>query len=408
MKKFFVLWSSQAFSIFGSSIVGFALAWYLARETGSATVLSMAMVANLLPQVVLGPFFGPFIDRWDRKKIIIFSDLFTALLTLLLVVLFSTNTVQVWHIYVIMAGRALGNDFQLTALRASISMIVPEKHLLRANGMNQILRGATNIIAPAAGALLMDALKMQWVLSVDIITVIIAVGCLVPLAIPQPPLTVPVIKRNYFVDLKQGFGYITSRRGLLYLIIIDGVLSFFAAPANALLPLFVTNYFGGDVLKLGWLQTAAGIGIITGGFIIGAWAGFKKRIVTTLVFIMVQAIAVFIFGFATENVFYLALSLRLISGLAGSILIASWQAILQSVVAKDMQGKVFSLENSFAPLMMLLSLAIAGPITDIIDLRAIWYISAAVIFIITGLAFFSRDLMNIENKKTEKPLTTGI
>jgi MFS transporter, DHA3 family, macrolide efflux protein len=402
LKKFFVLWSSQAFSIFGSSIVGFALAWYLANETGSATILSTAMLMNILPGVLAGPFIGPFIDRWNRKQIIIFSDLFTALMTLLLVVLFSTNTVQVWHIYVLMAARALGSTFQLTALRASISMIVPEKNLVRANGLFQILRGATNIIAPAAGAFLMDALKMQWVLSVDIITVIIAVGCLIPMAIPQLPRTIPVIKRNYFVDLKQGFEYITSRRGLLYLIILDGVLSFFAAPANALLPLFVTNYFSGDVLKLGWLQTATGIGIITGGLIIGAWAGFKRRIVTTLAGIMVQAIAVFIFGFTTGSVFYLALALRLVSGLTGSILIASWQAILQSVVAKDMQGKVFSLENSFAPLMMPLSLAIAGPITDIIDLRAIWYVSAAVIFIITGLAFFSRDLMNIESQKTSE------
>src|SRR4030042_3672447 len=111
MKKFFVLWSSQAFSIFGSSVVGFALAWYLAKETGSATVLSMAMLANLLPQVVLGPFIGPFIDRWNRKKILIYSDLVTALLTLVLVVLFYTGAIQTWHIYVIMFCRSTGGSF---------------------------------------------------------------------------------------------------------------------------------------------------------------------------------------------------------------------------------------------------------------------------------------------------------
>ena len=104
MKKFFVLWSSQAASMFGSSVVGFALAWYLTKETGSATILATAMMVNFIPPFVLGPFIGPFIDRWNRKKIMIFGDLATMLLTLALVVLFYTNTIQIWHIYVVMAG----------------------------------------------------------------------------------------------------------------------------------------------------------------------------------------------------------------------------------------------------------------------------------------------------------------
>ncbi len=136
MKKFFVLWSSQAASMFGSSVVGFALAWYLARETGSATILSTAMLVNILPVVLLGPFMGPYIDRWSRKKIIIYSDLVTTLLTLVLVVLFYTGTIQVWHIYTIIAGRAAGGALQMPALQASIPMIVPQKQLVRVDGFN--------------------------------------------------------------------------------------------------------------------------------------------------------------------------------------------------------------------------------------------------------------------------------
>jgi DHA3 family macrolide efflux protein-like MFS transporter len=278
-------------------------------------------------------------------------------------------------------------------------MIVPEKYLVRANGFNQMLRGATNIVAPAAGAFLMDALEIQWVLSVDIITAVIAVICLLPLVIPQPLRFVSVIRPGYFTEMKQGFRFITSRRGLFYLITLDGVLSFFAAPANALLPLFVAQYFGGDVLKLGWLQTAAGTGIVAGGLIMGVWGGFKRRIVTTLVSIMVQAVALFIFGFIPESLFFLALALSLISGLTGAMLIAPWQAILQSVVAKEMQGRVFSLEGSLSRLMIPLSLAVAGPVADAIGLRAIWWVSAAIIFMITGAAFFSQDIMTVEDQK---------
>jgi len=207
MKKFFVIWASQAASIFGSSIVGFALAWYLTKETGSATVLATAMLLNFLPQVFLGPFIGPFIDRWNRKLIIIFADLFTALLTLALVLLFLTETIQVWHIYVAMIGRAIGGTFQWPAISASIPIIVPEKHLARANGLNMTLQGIINIISPPAGAFLMEALPMQSVLSVDIITAAIAITCIIPLAIPQPPRTTLSAKPNIIGDMAQGFRY---------------------------------------------------------------------------------------------------------------------------------------------------------------------------------------------------------
>lgn len=202
--------------------------------------------------------------------------------------------------------------------------------------------------------------------------------------------------------MKQGFRYVTSWRGLLYLVLFFTILSFFSAPSNALLPLFVTNYFGGDVLKLGWLQTAAGVGVITGGLIMGVWSGFKRRMVTILVSIMVQAVSVFIFAFTTESLFFLALALRLISGLMSAMLNAPLGAILQSVAAKEMQGRVFALQNSLMGIMMPLSLAIAGPVADVVGLRTIWYVSAAAIFTVTGLAFFSRDLMNIEDNKIDE------
>jgi DHA3 family macrolide efflux protein-like MFS transporter len=385
--------------MFGSAVVGFALAWYLARETGSAPILSTAMLVNLTPHIVLGPFIGPLIDRWDRRKILICSDIVTALLTLVLVVLFYMDTIQIWHIYVIMFGRSTGESFQRTALSASIPMIVPEKHLARANGLNQTLLGAINIVAPLAGAFLMEALKMQWVLSVDIITAIIAVVCLIPLAIPQPPRTNPLDKPGYFTDLRHGFRYITSWRGLAFLTILIAVLNFFAAPVNALFPLFVRNFLGGNVLNLGYLMAANSVGLVAGGLIMGAWGGFKQRIITVLIFIMVQGMAAFILGFTTESLFFLALAMLLVSGVSGAMFRASITAILQSVVAKDMQGRVFSLQFSLGGLMNPLALAIAGPVADAIGLRTIWYVAGAVIFTLPGILFFFRDVMNIENRK---------
>jgi DHA3 family macrolide efflux protein-like MFS transporter len=165
IKTFFVLWSSQAISLIGSAVVEFALAWYLTKETGLATILATAMLVALIPQIILGPLIGPFIDRWNRKTIMIFSDLAITLMTVGLVILFLTHTIQIWHIYVAMAGRAIGQAFQFPAMMAAIPNIVPKKHLSRATGLNQTLQGAVGIAAPPLGAFLMELLPMQKVLA---------------------------------------------------------------------------------------------------------------------------------------------------------------------------------------------------------------------------------------------------
>ena len=401
MKKFFVLWSSQAASLFGSAVVQFALAWYLAKTTGSATVLSTALIVAVIPSIVLGPFVGPFIDRRNRKKIIIFADLFIALLTLVLVILFYTKAIQVWHIYAIMAGRSIGDTFQGPALWASIPMIVPEKHLVRANGLYQMLQNAIKIVAPIAGAFLMETLLMQWVLSVDIITAIIAVGCLLPLMIPQPPHTTLAVKPNYFGEMKQGFRYIWSRPGLAILIGMVALLIFFAMPGSNLIPILVKEHLGGDVIKLGWLGMASGIGGITGGLLLGVWGGFKKRMLTAFLGFLIMIPCSIGLGLTSINYFYTTVIAMLFMGVGLAFVNAPLTAIMNKVIAKDMQGRVFSLYGSIVTLMIPLGLVIAGPVADAFGIRSLYFIASAAWLIILPLAVLSKPLMNLENQKAE-------
>jgi len=205
MKKFFVIWISQAASLLGSSVVNFALAWYLTQETGSATILATATMIAILPQIILGPLIGPYIDRWDRKKIIIISDSFVALVTAGLVALFFTEAIQIWHIYIAMIARSVGGTFHFPSIAASIPLIVPEKHLARVAGLNQMLGGIINIIGPPAGALLMETLPIYGVLAVDIVTAIIAVGLISLIGIPKPLRTTLVEKASVISDMMQGF-----------------------------------------------------------------------------------------------------------------------------------------------------------------------------------------------------------
>jgi DHA3 family macrolide efflux protein-like MFS transporter len=405
MKKFFVLWSSQAASLFGSAVVQFALAWYLARETGSATVLSTALIVAIIPQIILGPFVGPLVDRWSRKYIMIFADLFITLLTVVLIILFYTGTIQIWHIYVIMAGRSIGDAFQNPALSASIPMIVPEKHLVRANGLFQMLQSAIKIVAPLAGAFCMEVLEMQWVLSIDVATAIVAVACLLPLAIPQPPRTTLPVKVNYFSEMKQGFTYIWSRPALGMLIGMVALLIFFATPAAMLFPVLVKNHLEGNVLMLGWITSASGIGGILGGLLIGAWGGFKKRIYTALLGFAIMIPCSIGVGLTSVNIFYSTTILAMIfMGIGNAFVNAPLAAIMNAVVAKDIQGRVFAIYGSIVTLMMPLGLVIAGPVADAFDIRSLYFIASAAWFIILLLALMSKPLMNVENLKAEEAL----
>ncbi len=406
MRTFFILWISQAVSLLGSALVEFALAWYLTMETGSATVLAVAMLMALVPQIVLGPIIGPLVDRWNRKQIMILADTAIALVTIGLVVLFAAGAIQVWHIYLAMVLRSIGQSFHFPAMLASIPLIVPEQHLARAAGLNQMLQGVVTIAAPPAGAFLIGLLPMYGVLAVDIATAVIAVSCLFFIPIPQPELTTRT-GSSPLKDMVDGFKYIFTSPGLLALTVLCSVIVFFIMPAFTLLPILVTDHLGGDVLKLGWLNSAFGIGMIAGGLLLGVWPGFKKRIVTTLAGTLVMSGAAFFLGFTTLALYPLVLAACFIVGAGMSAGNAPIMAIANSVVARDMQGRFFSIFNALTAALTPLGLAIAGPVADAIGIRPLYFISGGVIFLATLVSFFVPALMNIETNFVPGKLDTG-
>ncbi|MCK4977843.1 MAG: MFS transporter, partial [Anaerolineales bacterium] len=165
---FFTIWTGQAFSLLGSQLVQFALIWWLTKTTGSATVLATASLVGLLPQVLLGPIAGTFVDRWSRRVTMIIADGIIALATVLLAYLFWSGVVQIWHVYLLMFVRSMAGSFHWPAMQASTSLMVPKEHFSRIQGLNQILNGGMNIISAPLGALLLEVLSIQGVLSIDV------------------------------------------------------------------------------------------------------------------------------------------------------------------------------------------------------------------------------------------------
>jgi DHA3 family macrolide efflux protein-like MFS transporter len=180
---------------------------------------------------------------------------------------------------------------------------------------------------------------MYGVLSVDIITAVIAVACLLMLIIPRLERTTLAARVNYFNDIKQGLGYIWSRRGLAMLIGLMAILAFFAMPAGMLIPVLVNEHLGGDVLKLGWLVSASGIGGIAGGLLLGALGGFNKRMLTAFLGFLIMIPCSIGLGFTSVSIFYTTIASAFFMGVGISFVSASMTAIMNSVIAKDVQGQ---------------------------------------------------------------------
>ena len=231
----------------------FALVWWLTKTTGSPAVLATATFVALLPNVFLGPFAGALVDRWNRRKVMILADTSIAFATLGLVLLFWSGHIQIWHVYMIMFIRALGNTFHWPAMRASTSLMVPKKHLSRIAGLNETLGGMMNIVSPPLGALLLEALPMQQVLSIDIFTAFLAILPLLFVTIPQPRKKLSeksITPRQLLADVAEGYRYMVKWTGLFILTIMATIVNFMVNPAFTLTPLLVTKDFNGGVWHL--------------------------------------------------------------------------------------------------------------------------------------------------------------
>jgi DHA3 family macrolide efflux protein-like MFS transporter len=411
--RFFTVWTGQAFSLFGSALVQFALVWWLTQKTGSATVLATSTMAALLPQILLGPFAGAFVDRWNRRIIMIAADASIAVATLVLIYLFAINQVQVWHIYAIMAIRSLGGAFHYPAMTSSTSLMVPEKHLARVAGANQTLQGLISIFAPPLGALLLELFSTKNVLLIDIGTAALAILPLLFIPIPQPVQQTlrangTVEKTSYLHDLQEGFRYVVRWKGLLGLIIFAMMVNFLLVPSSSFLPLIITKIFKGGAAELGWSESLFGAGVIAGGIALSIWGGFKRRIVTSFSGVIGIGLGIVLTGLVPANMFYLLLAANLIIGFAQVFANGPLMAIMQSAVAPDMQGRVFSLLSAGAAAMMPLSLLVAGPISDRFGIR-FWYLFGGVVCVLmTIAATFVPAIMNIESNRTEAETTPVI
>jgi DHA3 family macrolide efflux protein-like MFS transporter len=397
--SFFTIWSGQALSIFGSQLVQFALIWYLTIVTGSATVLATASLVGMLPGVILGPLVGTLVDRGNRRVIMLLADGLVALATIGLAVSFALDGVQIWQIYAVIFIRSLAGSFHGNAMNASTSLMVPVEHLTRIQGINQMLTGGLNVVAAPLGALLLEILPIQGILAIDVITALLAILPLCFIAIPQPERSEQRSEQStIFGDFKAGFSYLVGWPGLLIISLMTVGINFTIIPAFSLLPLLVKDYFSGGAIQLGWMESAMGIGVIAGGALLGAWGGFRRKILTSMLGLMAMGVGTLILALSPAGMISLAIFGAFIVGLSNPLTMGPFFAVLQATVEPDMQARVFSLLWSIGGGMAPIGLLVAGPVADKFSIQT-WLLLGGTLCILMGMAgLLIPAVMDIEEK----------
>ena len=402
MRPFFIAWSGQAVSLFGSQLVRFAIVWWLTVETGSATILATASIMVLLPQVILNPFAGSFVDRWNRKRTIIVSDALLALTVVALAFLFSIDMVDLWIIFAITFIGAIVGAFHNPAFSASTSLMVPREQLSRVGGLNQALNGAITIIAPPTGALLVAILPIYGILAIDVLTAIVAIISIAAIHVPQPQRIGEPKESSVLKDMAEGLRFIKGWPGALKLMGIAMVINFTVSPAFSLIPIVATVFFGGDASTLALLQSGIAVGAFTGGIFMSAWGGTKKRIYTSLGGLIFAGIGMILLGIITPNDLWIAVAALLLVGFMISVANGPLFAILQATIPPEMQGRVFAVLSSGATMMTPLGLAFAGPISDLFGVQIMFIIAGSVTALTAVLSFFSSSLIKFEEEHMRK------
>ncbi|MEN4043001.1 MAG: MFS transporter [Anaerolineaceae bacterium] len=363
MRTFFLIWTGQIVSMLGSSMTGFALGVWIFEQTGLATPFALVVLFSTLPRIALLPVAGSIADRWNRKAMMLIADSASAVTTLVIFLLVSSQQLQIWHVYLLAAVGSVFGAFQEPAYSASIVMLVPKKSLSRANGMIQLGQALEMVLSPVLAGIIFVAIGLRGVIMIDFVTYFFALIALLVSRIPQPAaIGKPDAgkKGRLWQDIRFGWQYLVARTGLFYLLLYFSMVNFLLNFAGVLMgPLILSRY---SPAVFGSIQTVWGVGMLIGSIIMSSWKGPRQKVPVLIGCIALSSAGLAISGLRPSpliiaaGMFFTLVFVPLASGMS--------QTIFQTKVAPEVQGRVFSMRAIISRAMMPIAYLLSGPLAD--------------------------------------------
>lgn len=392
-KKTVLFLSGQTISLFGSSLVQFAIIWYTTLSTKSGIMIAVSAVCSFLPQIVISPFSGVWADRYNRRLLIIFGDMLVAASTLILALLFLLGYGELWTIFLVSGIRSIGTGIQSPAVNAFLPQIVPTEMLIKVNGINGSIQSLIMLLSPAASGALLTLTSLGATFSVDVVTALIAIFIMMTLRVAPHKKASEQKNTGYFIDFAEGLRYIGQHDFIKGFMMFYGIFMFLIVPAAFLTPLMIARTFGEEVWRLTANEVLFSAGSILGGIIIATWGGFKNRIHTIAFACTAIGILTASLGFSTTFVVYLIIIF--ITGITLPFFNSASVVLLQEKVEQDMQGRVFSFFQIVSSTAMPVGMILFGSVADIIKIELLLIITGAPL-IVLGVGVFNNKRLKYQ------------
>lgn len=360
LRIYLILWVGQTLSNLGTSLGAFSLGVWMFQTTRSTTMFAGMMLSATLTALLMAPIAGSITDRIDRRKVLLFANVSSGLITLVMAAAFYTGQMKPWYGYVIASVMTGLGIFQGSAFVASASMLLPRSMLVRTSSMSQTAATITSMLGPLLAGILVARISYHGVILIDTATFTLATLSVLIVRIPRPAAAAGRGRGHLLHDAKLGWNYISERPGLLRLLILFAAANFSVGIVQALLTPLILSF--ATPQELGAVESAGAFGLLLGGLGLIIWGGPRNRILGILGAFLAQAL-ILLLGGLQPNVPLVTLAVFAFM-LASPVIASSSQAIWQSKVALDLQGRVFAIRSVIATAAMPLAFALAGPLAD--------------------------------------------
>ncbi len=381
--------TAQTISLFGSSLVQYAIVWYVTLSTSSGRMLTISTLCGFLPQILISLFAGVWIDRYDRKKMIMYADAAIATATLILAVSFFLGQDNIWLLFAVLVVRSAGTGIQTPAVGALIPQIVPQASLMRINGINSTLSSLMMFLSPAVSGAILSVASLELTLLIDVVTA--AIGLSLTATIRVAALPGKARGENpYLKDIRAGFRYLKENRFVRRLLLFQLCLLFLISPSAFLTPLMVSRSFGPEVWRLTASEMTYSLGMVLGGLLIATWGGFKTRTRTTLLAGLFYG--VLMIGLGAAPLFLLYLACNTLIGITAPCYNAPITVSIQERVAPDFHGRIFSFMQVSTSCALPLGMTLFGPLADQMPVPNILFLCGALVALLSLGMLISRAL----------------
>ena len=362
-RDFYMVWLGQLVSLLGTELTNFGLGVWVYQRTGSVTDLTLIFVCASLPGLLLAPFAGVFIDKWERRRVLVLTDTGAAVGTLSLLALLLAGRLELWCIYVVVGISAAFLSFQIPAFAATVTLMVPKDGLGKANGLLQLASSTAQIGGPLLAGTLVPLIGLPGLIACDLATFLFGIGTLFLARIPSPERSETgeaAAGGSLLQEAAFSLRYLRLRPGLLGLLAFFALLNLLLAMSQVLAtPLVLAR---GTATQLGFVLSAGSTGLLAGALVMSAWGGPARRMTGILGWSPVLGVACVVMGISHSlvaigvGIFLMCFALPIINGCD--------QALWQTKVEPELQGRVFGTRQLLEQITVPLSYLIAGPLAD--------------------------------------------